>query len=435
MKLQLKRTCTTVLLVFAFFVAGFSSITAFAFDNSVREGTVAIVFYLYDANIYSTEDYVNYYFKESIGDFEAGGGSGFFVGTSGENPQYIVTNCHVIEDYLESNEGGQFIYDLPDYPGLAIGTTTGCELRIYYSINDYDVAYVDCYGDTDKVDLAVLRLRNPTDKRRSLKLLVPGEDMVGDTVYTVGYPGIADNMLSGASQYGVEDSTVHKGSISRFVVNEGKGVERIATDAKIQPGNSGGPLVTEEGYVVGVNTNTVYNSADSTQIEGYAISAAELVRFLRNNNIPYEEAVPNGLNTGVIVGIAAAILVVLLAVVLLVVVAKNKKLNSSAKMQSGNNGGGSETMAASNGGAAIPPTAPAPVASSQDNGLRFQGTMGIFAGKRYSINGIVRIGRDPSKNDVVFPVNVSGLSRVHCALLFQNGQLYLKDLGSTHGTF
>ena len=41
---------------------------------------------------------------------------------------------------------------------------------VYYDDNDYDVAYVDCYGDVDKVDLAVLRLRNPTDKRVPLQI-------------------------------------------------------------------------------------------------------------------------------------------------------------------------------------------------------------------------------------------------------------------------
>ena len=27
-------------------------------------------------------------------------GTGFFVGEAGENPQYIVTNCHVVEDFI-----------------------------------------------------------------------------------------------------------------------------------------------------------------------------------------------------------------------------------------------------------------------------------------------------------------------------------------------
>lgn len=439
MRLKLMRICAAVLLALTLLMTGVTGSTVYAFDNSVKEGTVAIVFYLKDANIYSTEDYINYYFEESIGDWEAGGGSGFFVGTSDENPQYIVTNCHVIYNYLVSNEGGQFIYDLPDYPGLAIGTTTGCELRIYYSENDYDVAYVDCYGDVEKVDLAVLRLRNATNKRRPLQILEPTDDMVGDTVYSVGYPGNADNVFSGASHYGIEDATVHKGSINRFVVNDGKGVERIAIDATIQHGNSGGPLVTEEGYVIGVNTNVESNVLYGTQVEVdyYAISANELTRFLDKNNIPYELAQSKpAVNLAVIIGVAAALLVVVVVVVLLVVNSKKKNPGSAARDDKGTTNIGGNASMTNAGGNVISPTGPAhATGGAQDSGLRFQGTAGVFAGKRYAINGVVRIGRDPSQNDVVFPANTSGISRVHCAILIQNGQVFLKDLGSTHGTF
>ena len=435
MRLKIKRFCIAVLLAFAFLMADFSSITAYAFDNSVREGTVAVVFYLKDAAYY-IYDGTDLLWLQDIGDVEFSGGSGFFVGDSGKDPQYIVTNCHVIDDYLEANEGGVYIYwtdtAYQGYPLLIAALS--CELRIYYSADDYDIAYVDCYGDADKVDIAVLRLRTPTNKRHALQLLEPTEDMVGNTIYTVGYPGNADNNFTGASKYGAEDATVHKGSINRFVVNDGKGVERIAIDAIIQHGNSGGPLVTEDGYVIGVNSNVYSTSPYEDQIEAdyYAISTTELIRFLNKNNIPYETAGGSKLGTGTIVIIIAAA-VIILAAGLLFVASRKKHPNSASQLGDGSDGSVLETIAATSGGSVVPPTVSAP--GSKDSGLRFQGTAGVFAGKRYSINGMVRIGRDPSKNDVVFPANVSGISRVHCAVLLQNGKVYLKDLGSTHGTF
>ncbi len=277
---------------------GVGADTAYAFDNSVREGTVAIVFYIQDANWYNTWDGVNFQRGSKIGDLEYSSGSGFFIGEAGENPKYIVTNEHLIDEYMNANEGEQVLipygikYDRDGVPYVSCIGGTSCELRVYYSQNDYDIAYVDSAGDMEKVDLAVLKLRNPTTKRRALTIMEPTEDMVGDKVYTVGYPGNADNDLTGASKYGIEDASVHSGSIVRFVANSGKGVERISIDATVQHGNSGGPLVTEDGYVIGVNTNVISTSPYQDQIETdyYAISATELTRFLDKNNVPYEAA-------------------------------------------------------------------------------------------------------------------------------------------------
>ena len=433
MRLRIKRIFAAVLLAFTLLVAGFSSITAYAFDNSVREGTVAVVFHLKNAALYIT-DGTNLQLVQDIGDTDFTGGSGFFIGASGEDPQYIVTNCHVIDDYVNASEGGEFatLYSYTDDGYAIILYASSCELRVYYSANDYDVAYVDCYGDTDKVDLAVLRIRNATNKRHTLQLLIPTDDMVGNTIYTVGYPGNADNDYTGASHYGAEDATVHKGSINRFVVNDGKGVERIAIDATIQHGNSGGPLVTEDGYVIGVNANIESNVLYGTQVEAdyYAINTTELVRFLDKNNIPYEMAGASKVGTSQIIIIVIAVAVVIAAVVLIVVF-KKKQPVSAANSDNINSGSGFETVAAAS--TMVSPVQPN--INPNDSGMRFQGTAGVFTGKRYSINGTVRIGRDPSKNDVVFPANVGGISRVHCAVLYQNGQVYLKDLGSSHGTF
>ena len=420
------RIAVTALLACLLFPMGIT--TAYAFDNSVREGTVAVVFYLNDAEIYTTTDGENFKFVKSLGDVEYGGGSGFFVGKSGENPQYLVTNCHVIDDYVRMGEGGALAiflgFDMDDYGYICAVyvAASSCELRVYYSQNDYDVAYVDCYGDSDKVDLAVLRLRNPTAKRRALKLMIPTEDMVGDTVYTVGFPGNADNYFTGASQYGVEDATVHKGSINKFVTSSGVGVERIAIDATVQHGNSGGPLVTEEGYVIGVNTNVYSTSPYEDQIEAdyYAINTSELVRFLDKNNIPYVLVEPGSVPIGLIIGIIAAVVVAAAAVILVVVLRKKTTVPVEAP---------------------VPGPAPGPkpdvvpvIVPAQE--YRIQGVSGAFAGRRFAINeGVpVRFGTDPSANDMVFPAGTAGVSRRHCVLTLKNGQIWLQDVGSTYGT-
>ena len=60
---------------------------------------------------------------------------------------------------------------------------------------------------------------------------------------------------------------------------------------------------------------------------------------------------------------------------------------------------------------------------------------GCFAGRRFEIGRQLRMGRDPNRNDLVFPPQTQGVSSVHCMLMLTEGKLYRQDLGSTFGTF
>ena len=69
-------------------------------------------------------------------------------------------------------------------------------------------------------------------------------------VFAVGSPlGLADNMTAG-------------------VVTRVRG-DHIMTDAKILPGNSGGPLITETGKVIGINTLKLARNANA---EGFGLA-------------------------------------------------------------------------------------------------------------------------------------------------------------------
>ena len=83
-----------------------------------------------------------------------------------------------------------------------------------------------------------------------------------------------------------------------------------------------------------------------------------------------------------------------------------------------------------------PPTPPAPAASN-DSGYRLQGVAGVLEGRRFALpaSGQLILGRDPNRCTVVLPANTAGVSGCHCAVWVENGELFLKDMGSTHGTF
>ena len=148
--------------------AGMCSAPAYAAGGKkvteAKNGVVSIQFWVENAGYYVIAN--NQPVK--IGDYNNGAaspgsfGSGFFVGKTGEKPSYIVTNHHVVDDFIKASEGGTYVtktsqYYQNQFPVYIIADS--CEMRVYYDDDTYDVAYVDCYGDMEKVDLAVLKLR------------------------------------------------------------------------------------------------------------------------------------------------------------------------------------------------------------------------------------------------------------------------------------
>jgi serine protease Do len=148
-------------------------------------------------------------------DIEQSGGSGFLISDDG----YILTNYHVVEG--ASKIRVNLSDDRRDYPAEVIGSDPGS-------------------------DLAMIKIDVP----KKLPFLTLGDSdtlRIGDWVMAIGNPLQYEHTVT----VGVVSA---KGRILRGLSRDASLDNFIQTDAAINFGNSGGPLVNMSGEVVGVNT-------------------------------------------------------------------------------------------------------------------------------------------------------------------------------------
>lgn len=355
-------------------------------------------------------------------------GTGFFVGKSAKT-EYVVTNYHVISDFIDLGGGTS-----NQYANMLLVARMGLGESVSLSVIDYDPLR----------DLAILRLEEPTNKRSPVTLYVPTDEMVGQTAYAIGYPGSADYGVDYSSEFEAEDATLTVGTISRLITEDTTGRQIIQTDAAINSGNSGGPLVDEEGRVIGVNTQIALNTSGNREAGyGYAVNISEVIRLLDKNDIEYR------IYTSSFKVNKELLFLVLLGVVAIgcgYIWSKKKKKSMSIPA-------GSPTMPSSSASSFQPPvysqtqisryaaptTRPSPnITKSYQNlssGPILKGTSGAFQGQTFGFkNAECKLGSSPDCK-LRYPSGTAQVSPIHCELLVQNQKLCLLDTGSSYGTY
>ena len=168
--------------------------------------------------------------KEKVGAL----GSGFVIDTKGD----IVTNDHVVAGATSIRVG---FSNGSSYPAKVVGTDPSS-------------------------DIAVVRVNAPSSALHPLAFGDSGSLAVGDPVYAIGNPfGLDRTMTAGiVSALGREIQAPNGFTIP----------DAIQTDAAINHGNSGGPLLDQFGHVVGVNAQIEGGTVDANVGIGFAISGA-----------------------------------------------------------------------------------------------------------------------------------------------------------------
>jgi len=137
---------------------------------------------------------------------DVGQGTGFLIHEQG----YVITNAHVL--------------------------SRGTKLSIQdHEQNNFETSFIGYHSD---FDIALLKIEGDFEK---LELDNSNQVQIGEKVIAIGNPlGL---------QFSVSEGIVS--GIHRIGINSVKAY--IQTDAALNPGNSGGPLINKQGKVIGIN--------------------------------------------------------------------------------------------------------------------------------------------------------------------------------------
>lgn len=198
------------------------------------------------------------YFNETV-EVPQGAGSGFVWDATG----HIVTNFHVV------NGGDEFVVTFHNDPIQYQATLVGSE---------------------PKKDLAVLKLK---EKPKSLTPIVVGgsrELQVGQMTFAIGSPFGLDHTLT----------TGIVSALGRKIDGFGgvKIHDMIQTDASINMGNSGGPLLDSSGKLIGVNT-MIFSTSGSSAGLGFAVPV-DTVKMIVPQLIQHGKVIRPGIGIGVL---------------------------------------------------------------------------------------------------------------------------------------
>ncbi|MBO4474490.1 MAG: trypsin-like peptidase domain-containing protein, partial [Clostridiales bacterium] len=272
------------------------------------------------------------------------------------------------------------------------------------------------------------------DMRTALIIRDSAEVETGEKCTAIGYPDKAME-FDGNFIGDMAGQTVSSGVISKvdFVPSAvGVAYHTFQHDTFTSHGNSGGPLLDGNGFLIGMNT---LGNPESESVN-YAITSAEIMQRLDENNVDYvtskeylgaidksiaadqkkfdkkhdaavEEAETEVTETRnkflLFCAIAAACAIVLL----ILFIVGNKKVV---------------------------------MVGEQDDGKKsfVYCTKGVFAGQKFEVTGqTMTIGSDQNSCTIVFPEQTPGISSNHCSIYFdaRTKAFVLTDNGSTYGTY
>jgi S1-C subfamily serine protease len=169
-----------------------------------------------------------------------GSGSGSIIDRQG----HILTNNHVIEDAQ----------------------------NIQVTLSNGETYQAELIGADVEYDMAVLKIDAPADRLVPIEMGRSDELRVGQKAYAVGNPfGLEGTLTTGII------SSLNRSLPSR--VQKRMMTSLIQTDAAMNPGNSGGPLLDSHARMIGMNVAIASKTGQSAGV-GFAIPVNRVRRFV-----------------------------------------------------------------------------------------------------------------------------------------------------------
>ncbi len=354
---------------------------------------------------------------ESVCVVESSFVGGYGIGTGfAVDKHYVVTNAHVVEDSYDV-----VIYTYSEDAESNIG-------------DEYEAEVVAIDEDQD---IAVLYIEDT--KLPPLEFADVNSIKEGDEVYAIGTPADLPYTLT-------------KGTVSSKLrtIND---VNCVQTDAAINHGNSGGPLLNNDGQVIGMNTWGI----DGNQNINLSIRIDTIQEYLDDEGIDYTVAKPveeleseeknpedskdsndskdskdkdskkekNSDNGILIIAIAVPVVILLVVGIILIV----KLSGGKNKTQGDSFGVPGETVLVDDFGPGVPSQ---PVV----------GGVVVLSGRMINYQMDIRkdktvvVGKDPGYATLILDKSYEKVSRIHCSISFDElkNKYYVVD-SSTNGTY
>lgn len=205
-----------------------------------EKSTIAIFEQTSPSVVYiSTSDLIKNFWTRDVRKVPRGTGSGFIWDKFG----HVVTNYHVIEGAAEANIR---LNDGRTYPAKLVGVSPNHDLAVL------------------KIDVVInLPAPLPIGSSNDLK--------VGQSVFAIGNPFGFDYTLTSGLVSALNRTL---SADTRIIINN-----LIQTDAAVNPGNSGGPLLDSAGRLIGINT-AIYSPSGAYVGIGFAVPVDTINRVI-----------------------------------------------------------------------------------------------------------------------------------------------------------